>query len=163
MHLKLIAKLFADECNILAYARNRHSSLVLERLLEAMTGEFRRELQEERDALMIALLGDDTSNPPFTQMALDRFGSSEYSSISSAFLSFVSKQFGTNERLAAITPTAERSRRMSALVPFNLSVKVVGGSRGTCYATNKLPQETTSHRGPLKTATAGSNKEFSTC
>ncbi|CAE7498779.1 APUM5 [Symbiodinium natans] len=125
VHLKLIAKLFADECNILAYARNRHSSLVLERLLEAMTGEFRRELQEERDALMIALLGDDTSNPPFTQMALDRFGSSEYSSISSAFLSFVSKQFGTNERLAAITPTAERSRRMSALVPFNLSVKAL--------------------------------------
>ncbi|CAE7028638.1 APUM5 [Symbiodinium sp. CCMP2456] len=74
MHLQHIARLFVDDCNILAYARNRHSSLVLERVLEAMTGEFRRELQEERDALMVALLGDEASNPPFTQMALDRFG-----------------------------------------------------------------------------------------
>ncbi|CAE7664530.1 Pumilio-like 5 [Symbiodinium microadriaticum] len=74
IHLQQIARLFVDDCNILAYARNRHSSLVLERVLEAMTGEFRRELQEERDALMVALLGDEASNPPFTQMALDRFG-----------------------------------------------------------------------------------------
>ncbi|CAE7488025.1 APUM5 [Symbiodinium pilosum] len=74
LHLKQIATLFIDDCNILAYARNRHASLVLERLLEAMSGEFRTELQEERNALMIALLGQDTPNPPFTQMALDRFG-----------------------------------------------------------------------------------------
>jgi len=73
-HLQQIARLFVDDSNILAYARNRHSSLVLERVLEAMTGEFRRELQEERDALMVALLGEEASNPPFTQMALDRFG-----------------------------------------------------------------------------------------
>ena len=72
-HLKQIATLF-DEGHILAYARNRHSSLVLERLLEAMAGEFRTELQGERDQLMKSLLGEDTPNPPFTQMALDRFG-----------------------------------------------------------------------------------------
>mmetsp|Transcript_52771 Transcript_52771/g.98826 ORF Transcript_52771/g.98826 Transcript_52771/m.98826 type:complete len:430 (+) Transcript_52771:103-1392(+) len=75
-HLKQIARVFtSDECNVLVYARNRHSSLVMERCLETMGGELRHELKEERDALMAALLGsDDVANPPFTQMALDRFG-----------------------------------------------------------------------------------------
>ncbi|CAK8993847.1 unnamed protein product [Durusdinium trenchii] len=74
LHVQKIMKVFAcGEAGLLALARNRHGSLVLEKLLETLNGELRNELQAEREALMCAILGG-TESSLFVQIALDRFG-----------------------------------------------------------------------------------------
>mmetsp|Transcript_72980 Transcript_72980/g.163359 ORF Transcript_72980/g.163359 Transcript_72980/m.163359 type:complete len:668 (-) Transcript_72980:145-2148(-) len=62
--------------DVLEYAKNKSSSLVLEKCLEIVTsGEHARFLEEERAALMHELLeGRGGANPPVQQIMLDRFG-----------------------------------------------------------------------------------------
>ena len=76
LHVQRIIKVFTcEQADLLAYARNRHGSLVLERCLETLNGDLKDELQTEREALMTAILESKRSESPvFLQIALDRFG-----------------------------------------------------------------------------------------
>ncbi|CAJ1402429.1 unnamed protein product [Effrenium voratum] len=75
---QIVEALASEDTDLLAYARNRHASLVLEKCLEAMNEhcDDAEVLQSARAKLMGALLGDgdETVTPPFAQIALDRFG-----------------------------------------------------------------------------------------
>jgi len=56
------------QMNVLEMARNRQSSLVLEKCLDVATGE----LEEERHELLAAILWGP--GPPLLEILLDRFG-----------------------------------------------------------------------------------------
>lgn len=72
-HVQRIVRIFLlEEADLMAYARNRHGSLVLERCLESLN-DAQKELVPERNALMALILGTDDASL-FSQIALDRFG-----------------------------------------------------------------------------------------
>ena len=72
-HVQRIVRIFLlEEADLMAYARNRHGSLVLERCLESLN-DGQKELVPERNALMALILGTDDASL-FSQIALDRFG-----------------------------------------------------------------------------------------
>jgi len=66
-HVKKVVDAMLEEGNVINFAKNRHSSLVLEKCLEICKGE-------SRERLWQAFLGEDGMNPPFMQIMLDRFG-----------------------------------------------------------------------------------------
>jgi len=68
-HIKKIAWLMSG--NVLKYSQNRHASLVVEKCLESLSEPG---MEEERIDFMTAILGQDSPNPPFAKMALDRYG-----------------------------------------------------------------------------------------
>ena len=66
-HITLIGRTLA--ANVLAYAQNRHASLVIEGFLDALKSKYQTELLQERNALMSAILSGDAATSPFAQMA----------------------------------------------------------------------------------------------
>jgi len=65
--VKKVVDAMLEEGKVINFAKNRHSSLVLEKCLEVCEGE-------SRDRLWQAFIGEDGTSPPFMQIMLDRFG-----------------------------------------------------------------------------------------
>jgi len=100
-HVKKVVDAMLEEGNVANFAKNRHSSLVLEKCLEICQ-------DESRDLLWQAFMGGDGMNPPLVQIMLDRFGNY----ITQRLIS-ISKSEGEMQRLRELLEAAWPKLRKS--------------------------------------------------